>query len=164
MHQVQRYYGGAVLVGRLTYHHTTLSPLSAALHPAHDETINYSRGVGTAVVSKTEQRLQIQSTSSNQGASPAKTAPPTTSAAPPTSAAGKKPRTPILLYKWSFKVMAEDMVVLLGYRRYDSRLVFSIQLITPLSPSLTHSLSPRPLSLSYSLSLLTLSLSIQSKC
>lgn len=156
---------GAVLVGRLTYHHTSLPPpLSAALHPAHDDTINYSRGAGTAVVSKTEQRLQIQSTSTNQGASPAKTAPPTTSAAPPTGAAGKKPRTPILLYEWSFKVMAEDMVVLLGYRRYDSRLVFSVQLITPLSPSLTHSLSPT-LSLSLSpslsphpLSLLTLSL------
>ena len=54
-------------------------------------------------------------------------------------------------------------MVLLGYRRYDSRLVFSIQLITPLSPSLTHSLSPHPLSLSYSLSLLTLSLSLSSQ-
>ena len=39
----------------------------------------------------------------------------------PTAPAGgvaKKPKSPILLYKWSFKVMTTDIVVLLGYKRY----------------------------------------------
>ena len=39
----------------------------------------------------------------------------------PTTPAGgvaRKPKSPILLYRWSFKVMANDIVVLLGYKRY----------------------------------------------
>lgn len=38
--------------------------------------------------------------------------------APPTEEVSTGSKSPILLYNWSFKVMANEMIVLLGYRRY----------------------------------------------
>lgn len=50
----------------------------------------------------------------------AKSTPPTS--APPIKAAGSqgstKARSPILLYRWCFKVLSKGMVILLGFKRY----------------------------------------------
>ena len=60
----------------------------------------------------------VATPSSGGGGPPVQT--PLVKSTPAAAAGGmaRKAKSPILLYKWSFKVMTSDIVLLLGFKRY----------------------------------------------